>query len=93
MTDLTRFRQYKEIADQLIEIADKEQLAECARLLALNVAHYEMQYGALLLDEILATTATGKPNDQQAELVAKGMEVMVGMLGNVMQGFDAKVSH
>lgn len=93
MTDLTRLRQYKEIADQLIEIADKEQLAECARLLALNVAHYEMQYGALPLEEILATTSSGKPNDQQAELVAKGMETMVGMLGNVMQGFDAKVSH
>lgn len=93
MTDLTRFRQYKEIADQLIEIADKEQLAECARLLALNVAHYEMQYGALPLDEILATTSSGKPNDQQAELVAKGMETMVGVLGGVMQGFEKQVSH
>jgi len=93
MTDLTRFQQYKEIADQLIEIADKEQLAECARLLALNVAHYEMQYGALPLDEILATTSSGKPNDQQAELVAKGMETMVGVLGGVIQGFDEKVSH
>ena len=78
MTDLTKFRQYNEIADQLIEIADKEQLAECARLLAMNVAHYEMTYGAVLLDEVLATTATGIPNDQQAELMAKGMETMVG---------------
>lgn len=93
MTDLTRFRQYKEIADQLIEIADKEQLAECARLLALNVAHYEMKFGALLLDDVLATTQSGTPNDQQAELVAKGMETMVGVLGNVMQGFDKQVSH
>jgi len=93
MTDLTKFRQYKEIADQLIEIADKEQLAECARLLALNVAHYEMQYGALPLDETLATTSSGKPNDQQAELVAKGMEVMVGVLGNIMQGLEDRVSH
>lgn len=93
MTDLTRFRQYKEIADQLIEIADKEQLAECARLLALNVAHYEMQYGALPLDEILATTSSGIPNDLQAELVAKGMETMVGVLGNVMQELDGRVSH
>lgn len=93
MTDLTRFQQYNEIADQLIEIANKEQLAECARLLALNVAHYEMQYGALPLDETLATTSSGKPNDQQAELVAKGMEVMVGMMGNVMQGFEKQMSH
>lgn len=93
MTDLSRYRQYTEIADQLIEIADKEQLAECARLLALNVAHYEMKFGALLLDDVLATTQSGSPNDQQAELVAKGMETMVGVLGNVMQGFDKQVSH
>jgi hypothetical protein len=93
MTDLTKYRQYSEIAEQLIKIADKEQLAECARLLAMNVAHYEMKYGALLLEEILATTQSGTPNDQQAELMAKGTETLVGMLGNVMQGFDKQVSH
>lgn len=64
MTDLTEYRQYSEIAEQLIKIADMEQLAECARLLAMNVAHYEMKYGALLLDEVLATTQSGMSNDQ-----------------------------
>ena len=93
MTDLTKYQQYLQLADRLVEIADKEQLAECARLLALNVAHYEMQYGALPLDETLATTSSGKPNDQQAELVAKGMEVMLGVLGNVMQGLEDRISH
>lgn len=93
MTDLTKYRQYSEIAEQLIKIADKEQLAECARLLAMNVAHYEMKYGAMLLEEILATTQSGTPNEQQAELMAKGTETLVGMLGNVMQGFDEQVSH
>lgn len=93
MTDLSKFKQYQHLADRLIEIADKEQLAECARLLAMNVAHYEMKFGAMPLDEILATTTSGKPNDQQAELVAKGMETMVGMLGNVMHGFEKQVSH
>ena len=45
------------------------------------------------VDVTLATTYSGKPNDQQAELVAKGMETMVGVLGGVIQGFDEKVSH
>lgn len=93
MTDLSKFQQYLQLADKLVEIADKEQLAECARLLALNVAHYEMQFGELPLDVTLATTYSGMPNDQQAELVANGMEVMVGVLGGVIQGFDEKVSH
>ena len=93
MTDLTKFQQYLQLADNLVEIANKEQLAECARLLALNVAHYEMQYGALPLDVTLATTYSGIPNDQQADLVAKGMETMMGVLGSVIQGFDEKISH
>lgn len=32
MTDLTKYQQYLQLADRLVEIADKEQLAECARL-------------------------------------------------------------
>lgn len=93
MTGLTKYQQYLQLADRLVEIADKEQLAECARLLALNVAHYEIQYGELPLDVTLASTYSGKPNDQQAELVAKGMETMVGVLGGVIQGFGEKISH
>lgn len=93
MTDKTKLQQYLELSDRLVAIADKEQLAECARLLALNVAHYEMQYGELPLDTTLAATYSGKPNDQQAELVINGMETIVGVLGGVIQGFDEKVSH
>lgn len=93
MSDLTKLQQYLQLADSLVDIANKEQLAECARLLALNVAHYEMQYGALPLDVTMATTYSGIPNDQQADLVAKGMETMAGVLGSVIQGFDEKISH
>lgn len=93
MTGLTKFQQYLQLADRLVEIADKEQLAECARLLAMNLAHYEIQYGELPLDTILATTYSGRPNNQQAVLAAKGMETMVGVLGNVIQKFDKQVSH
>lgn len=93
MTGLTKYQQYLQLADRLVEIADKEQLAECVRLLALNVAHYEMQYGEIPLDATLASTYSGKPNDQQAEMVAKGMGIMVGVLGGVMQGFEDRVSH
>jgi len=40
MADLSSFKQYYRLADVLIEPASKEQLAECTRLLALNLAHY-----------------------------------------------------
>lgn len=49
MADLTTFAQYYKLADQLIEKVSKEDLAECARLMALNVAHYQSKYGELAL--------------------------------------------
>jgi len=93
MTDHTKLQQYLALADALIESAEKEQLAECVRILALNVAHYEMEYGELPLDVMLGTTHTGIANDQQNELTVKGMETLVGVLGTVMQGFDETISH
>ena len=48
MADLSTFQQYYRLADALIENASKEQLAECARLLALNLAHYQGLYGDVL---------------------------------------------
>src|SRR5665647_1194253 len=54
MADMQQFRHYLSLADQLASFATKEDLAECARLLAINVAHYESVYGELPLDETLA---------------------------------------
>jgi hypothetical protein len=93
MTDQTILNQYLELTDKLVASADKEQLAECARILAMNVAHYELGYGELPLDVTLTTTHIGKPNEYQVELLAKGMETMAGVLGNVMQWFGDKISH
>ena len=86
MSELSMFAQYNKLADQLIEKVSKEDLAECARPLALNVAHYKSKYGELPLDETLAMIGMTKPNDKQLQLMANGMEVLVGVLGNVVSG-------
>jgi len=86
MTDLSEFQQYYTLADRLIEDASKEQLAECARLLALNLAHYQGKFGELPLDETLAIINATEPNDEQAVLLRDGMEVLVGVLGSVLSG-------
>ena len=86
MSDLSTFEQYYKLADQLIGKVSKEDLAECARLLALNVAHYQSKYGELPLDETLTLTGMNKPNAEQLRLMAAGMEVLVGVLGNVVSG-------
>ena len=38
MSDLTKLEQYLVMVDRLVQIAEKDDLAECARLLAMNVA-------------------------------------------------------
>lgn len=86
MSDLSTFDQYSKLADLLIEKVSKEDVAECARLLAMNVAHYQMKYGELPLDEKLAMIGMHKPNEEQVQLMTDGMEILVGVLGNVVSG-------
>ena len=86
MSDLSTFAQYNKLADQLIEKVSKDDLAECARLLALNVAHYQNKYGELPLEENLAMIGMTKPNEEQIQLINDGMEIFVGVLGNVVIG-------
>jgi len=88
MSALSTFAQYNKLADQLIEKVSKDDLAECARLLALKVAHYESKYGELPLDETLAMIGMTTPSEAQLQLMANGMEVFVGVLGSVVSGID-----
>ena len=53
MANLELFKQSLKLSDQLIHFASKEDIAECARLLAINIAYYESLYGALPLDQTL----------------------------------------
>lgn len=90
MANLSTFQQYYRLADALIENASKEQLGECARLLALNLAHYQGLYGEVPLNEVLAALDARQPNDDQVILLARGMENLVGVLGNVLSGLGAE---
>ena len=88
MSDLSTFEQYYKLADQLVEKSSKDDIAECARLLALNVAHYQSKYGELPLEETLAMIGMNEPNEAQIQLMAEGMEILVGVLGSVCSGLD-----
>jgi hypothetical protein len=86
MSDLSTFDQYNNLADLLIEKVSKDDIAECARLLALNVAHYQSIYGELPLEETLAMIGMTKPNEEQLQLMTEGMVILVGVLGNIVSG-------
>lgn len=85
MADLSIFEHYYKLADTLIAQSTKERLAQCARLLALNLAHHQALHGEIPLDQTLAILAEA-PNEVQLKLLADGMENLVGVLGNVMSG-------
>lgn len=90
MTDMSRFQQYLTLADQLLAVSSKEDIAECARLLAINIAHYQSVYGDLTLDETLNAAYSDQPTQAQIDLMASGMETLVGVLGGLISD-DGKV--
>lgn len=45
--NIEQFKEYYKRLDERIAESSKEDLAECARLLALNVVHYKQKYGEL----------------------------------------------
>ena len=84
VTNLELFKQYSDIADRLIEAANKDQLAECLRILALNVAHYKAKFGDIPKADICSPLESGQINDYTAVLLASSMDQICGVLGTVM---------
>lgn len=84
MSNHETLRAHMELADQLIELATKAQIAETARLLALNLAHYESKYGALPIEEQAALLDLAALNAEQPALVTAGLRNLVGVLGMVI---------
>ena len=76
-------RRYRQVADELIAHSMPEELAECAKLLALNVAHYQAKYGAVPMEEFLAGLEAESLGQEQIKLMSDGMKMLVGILGFV----------
>jgi len=84
------FAVYVRIAGALIAQAGKEEeVAECARILALAVAQYELKFGELPRTEYIAMLERNDPIDADtAEALAVGMEQFVGVLGKEEPGLS-----
>ena len=80
LPDIDRFKQYYRLIERMIEEVDKETLAEAARMLAMNVAHYRSKYGELPLEETIALLHAETVNDSQAKLLADGMENLAAVI-------------
>ena len=87
MDKLEDFRTFYELANRLIEESSKEDVAEAARLLAMNVAHYQQKFGALELKNFAEMLRADAIDARTAALLSGGMQNLVGALGQVL-GMD-----
>lgn len=82
MSDQESLRQWYRAAEELIAASSHAELAETARILALNCAHYASRYGELPIEEHMDYLNATELSDEQASLIAVGMEILVGVLGS-----------
>lgn len=77
------FQAYWRLAEEMIARASKDELAETARILALQAAHYARKYGALELPDLQHLLTTVTADEASVALLRDGSEALVGVLGLV----------
>ena len=81
--DLDRFESLYRLADRMISDASKNELAEAARILALNLAQYQAKFGELPSEEYMALSSAETLSPETAKTLGDGMEILVGVLGTL----------
>jgi len=82
------FKAYWTLSEELVEKATKEQLAETARILALQSAHYTRKYGELPLPSLFELLKATQIDHPKIELLRDGTQAFVGVLAVVVGGID-----
>ena len=65
-----------------------EQVAECLRVMAVHLAEYERRFGQIPRPDLLELAGATELNDQQTRLVRDGMELLVGYLASMRDGWE-----
>jgi hypothetical protein len=81
--EFEEFRAYWQLSEEMIADATKEDLAETARILALQAAHYARKYGDLHLPDLTHLLGATHVDDQNIGLLKDGTEALVGVLAMV----------
>ena len=78
---IARFASFLQLSDQMLARAERDDLEECARILAVQCAHYRAKFGELPISAALDVLASETMNDEQAKWIGDGLETVVGVLG------------
>lgn len=90
-TTFQEFRAFWQLSEELIAGATKEDIAEVARILAMQAAHYARKYGELPLPDLAHLLAATTMDDDSTQLLRDGTEALVGVLAMVTGGDLAEV--
>jgi hypothetical protein len=83
MAELDDYAAYSRLADTLIERTTKEQLADVARLLALNCGYYQTRFGDVPQDVLLRMVRAEHLAPGTATLLVAGMQNLISALAEV----------
>jgi len=83
MSNPDDFAAYARLADDLINRATKGQVADVARLLALNIGYYHEKYGDVPQEELLGMVRAETLDDEGRRLLLHGMQNLVSALAEV----------
>ena len=75
-----------EVKQEMIANATKEDLAEAARILAMQAAHYARKHGEMQMPDLGRLLSMVTADDECVALLRDGTEALVGVLGMVTGG-------
>ena len=81
------FSAYWRLSEELIAGATKEDLAETARILAMQAAHYARKYGELPIPDMTHLLANAA-DEESVAFLRDGTEALVGVLAMVTGAGD-----
>jgi hypothetical protein len=77
------FRAYWQLSEEMIAGASKEDIAEVARILAMQAAHYARKFGELPIPDLAHLLSATTVDDDSVGLLRDGTEALVGVLAMV----------
>jgi hypothetical protein len=86
MLDLTgygRLAEFIKVTDKMIGDASKDALAEAARMLAIQVGHYQRKFGDLPFEEAMELLESQSLDEEQAGWMADGLEMLAVAIASV----------
>ena len=82
---ISRFGALLQLSDKMLARAERQDLEECIRLLAVYCAEYRMNFGILPFTSSQDLLSRETIDDDQATRLADGWEIIVGVLSALEQ--------